>query len=163
MDSTTGVRALFSCAPGIGHFYPLLPLARELRRHGHAVAFLTAPGLGAAVDAEGFELLPAGPDLEALVWEAFRRHPHLAALPPDQVPLPARPAGEAVRQLDGDEKWLSSRRSPRPSPLEPQNSFTCRASRQGSAKRSLEPAPGPRPLYLDAANGQAVQQKLAIA
>jgi hypothetical protein len=32
MNTTTGVRALFSCAPGIGHFYPLLPLARELPR-----------------------------------------------------------------------------------------------------------------------------------
>jgi UDP:flavonoid glycosyltransferase YjiC (YdhE family) len=85
MNSTTGVRALFSCAPGIGHFYPLLPLARELRRRGHAVAFLTAPGLGAAIADEGFELLPAGPDLEALIPEAFLRHPDLAALPPDQV------------------------------------------------------------------------------
>jgi UDP:flavonoid glycosyltransferase YjiC (YdhE family) len=63
MNSTTGVRALFSCAPGLGHFYPLLPLARALRLRGHAVAFLTAPGLGDAVAAEGFALLPAGPGL----------------------------------------------------------------------------------------------------
>jgi UDP:flavonoid glycosyltransferase YjiC (YdhE family) len=85
VDSTTGVRALFSCVPGLGHFYPLLPLARALRCRSHAVAFLTAPDLAAAVAAEGFEVLPAGPGLEALIAEAFRRHPDLAALPPDQV------------------------------------------------------------------------------
>jgi hypothetical protein len=63
----------------------LLPVARELRRRGHVVAFLTAPDLGAAVAAEGFELLPAGPGLEALLAEAFRRHRDLARLPRDQV------------------------------------------------------------------------------
>ncbi len=26
LNPRTGVRALFSCAPGLGHFYPMLPL-----------------------------------------------------------------------------------------------------------------------------------------
>jgi UDP:flavonoid glycosyltransferase YjiC (YdhE family) len=84
-NPTPGMRVLFSCCPAIGHFYPLLPLARALREHGCAVAFLTSSCLSAAVRAEGFELLPAGPGIEALVPEALRRHAVLAALPPDQL------------------------------------------------------------------------------
>jgi UDP:flavonoid glycosyltransferase YjiC (YdhE family) len=80
-----GMRVLFSCSPAVGHFFPLLPLARALRAQGHAVAFLTSSCLSAAVRAEGFELLPAGPSIEALVPEALRRHATLAALPPDQL------------------------------------------------------------------------------
>jgi UDP:flavonoid glycosyltransferase YjiC (YdhE family) len=80
MHPTTGVRVLFSFSPGIGHLYPLLPLARELRRQGHAVAFLGSSSLGDAVAAEGFELLPAGPGIEALIGAAFARYPELAAM-----------------------------------------------------------------------------------
>jgi hypothetical protein len=73
-------RVLLSCSPGLGHFYPLLPLGRELRERGHTVAVLTSATLGEAVSAEGFELLPAGPGLEVLVASAVNRRPDLASI-----------------------------------------------------------------------------------
>jgi UDP:flavonoid glycosyltransferase YjiC (YdhE family) len=93
----TGVRVLFSFSPGIGHLYPLLPLARALRRQGHAVAFLGSSSLAGAVAAEGFELLPAGPGIAALVGAAFARYPELASVPMDQQMRAAIPIFADVR------------------------------------------------------------------
>jgi L-noviosyl transferase len=56
-----------------GHFLPLLPLARALRGLGHTVAFATAAGMAAAIEREGFELVPAGPTTEAVIAELARR------------------------------------------------------------------------------------------
>jgi UDP:flavonoid glycosyltransferase YjiC (YdhE family) len=70
---------LLSCSPGLGHFHPSPPLGRALRRQGHAVTVLTSATLGEAV-AEGFELLPAGPGIEALVAKAQNRRPELAGI-----------------------------------------------------------------------------------
>jgi UDP:flavonoid glycosyltransferase YjiC (YdhE family) len=54
------MRVLFSCMPWEGHFRPLLPLAHALAGRGHEVAWSSSAAWGPAVDAEGFQLLPAG-------------------------------------------------------------------------------------------------------
>jgi UDP:flavonoid glycosyltransferase YjiC (YdhE family) len=56
------VRILFSCLPGIGHFHPLVPLARAAQRAGHDVAFVTGRSLHGAVTAEGFTAYRSAPD-----------------------------------------------------------------------------------------------------
>lgn len=56
------MRFLFTCVPGLGHFNPLLPLARALTDAGHDVAFATAPSFSDAVIQAGFEFIPAGFD-----------------------------------------------------------------------------------------------------
>lgn len=54
------MRVLFSCTAGIGHFFPLVPLARGFAASGHDVAFATADPSAEAAAAAGFEVLPAG-------------------------------------------------------------------------------------------------------
>jgi len=56
------MRFLFTCIPGLGHFNPLVPLARAAVAAGHEVAFATAPGLAEVVASAGFAFLPAGLD-----------------------------------------------------------------------------------------------------
>ena len=75
-------RVLLSCAPALGHLYPLLPLGRALRRQGHTVAVLTSASLREVVGAEGFRFLPAGPGIEALVAAALQTRPEMAGLDP---------------------------------------------------------------------------------
>ncbi len=91
------MRVLFSCSPGIGHLYPLLPLAREFRDQGHDVAFLASGGLAAAVAGEEFDFLTAGPGIEVLLPEAFRRYPDLAALPAEEAMRAGIPVFGEVR------------------------------------------------------------------
>ncbi|MEH0938880.1 glycosyltransferase [Micromonospora psammae] len=67
------MRVLFFNNPMPGHFLPLLPLARALRRQGHAVAFVSAAGMAAAVEPEGFELITAGPTADVVIGELNRR------------------------------------------------------------------------------------------
>jgi UDP:flavonoid glycosyltransferase YjiC (YdhE family) len=67
------VRVLFFNNPAMGHFLPLIPLARALRKQGHAVAFVTAASMLDAVEREGFELLPAGVTMQEGVAEVTRR------------------------------------------------------------------------------------------
>lgn len=69
------MRVLFSTSPAIGHFYPLLPLARELQRAGHEVAVLTSGALAAHVREAGLDILPAGPPVEELLGAALERYP----------------------------------------------------------------------------------------
>jgi L-noviosyl transferase len=67
------MRILFFSNPLPGHFLPLLPLARALRKQGHTVAFATAVGVAAPVEQEGFELIPAGPTTGLVIEELTRR------------------------------------------------------------------------------------------
>jgi UDP:flavonoid glycosyltransferase YjiC (YdhE family) len=55
------MRFLFTTIPGSGHFNPLVPTARALRRRGHDVAFAASPNFAPAIEAAGFEAFPAGP------------------------------------------------------------------------------------------------------
>lgn len=54
------MRVLFTCIVGYGHFYPLVPLARELCQAGHEIAFATDPWFCPHVAEAGFEVFPAG-------------------------------------------------------------------------------------------------------
>ena len=55
------MRFLFTTTPGSGHFHPLVPTARALRRRGHDVAFAASPTFAPAIEAAGFDAHPAGP------------------------------------------------------------------------------------------------------
>lgn len=56
------MRFLLTCIPGLGHFHPLVNLARALADAGHAVAFVTAPAFARTVREAGFECVPGGLD-----------------------------------------------------------------------------------------------------
>jgi UDP:flavonoid glycosyltransferase YjiC (YdhE family) len=58
---TSEMRFLFTTIPGSGHFHPLVPTARAVRRRGHDVVFAASPTFAPAIDAAGFEAYPAGP------------------------------------------------------------------------------------------------------
>lgn len=60
------MRALFTTQPAHGHLHPLVPFARAWVAAGHQAAFATAPLFCPAVEAMGFEALPAGLDY---LWE----------------------------------------------------------------------------------------------
>ncbi|WP_372434251.1 glycosyltransferase [Micromonospora luteifusca] len=67
------MRVLFSNVPSFGHFLPLLPLIRAIRRQGHDVAVVTAVGMTPLIAPEGIELLPAGPMPDVLFAEVGRK------------------------------------------------------------------------------------------
>lgn len=67
------MRILFSSTPAHGHLLPLLPLARAFRDRGDQVAVLTAGAFAPLLEAEGIELLPAGPTADVLFAESGRR------------------------------------------------------------------------------------------
>ncbi|MGW3231672.1 nucleotide disphospho-sugar-binding domain-containing protein [Kitasatospora sp. NPDC001095] len=73
------MRVLFAGVPGIGHLFPLVPLARAMRELGHEVAVASMDG-GEAVAAAGMPYLPIAPgvDWRKVIREAGRtRRPDL--------------------------------------------------------------------------------------
>lgn len=56
------MRVLFTTLPQVGHFHPLIPIARALRQAGHDVAFACPASFVAWVEAAGFDAFPAGFD-----------------------------------------------------------------------------------------------------
>lgn len=56
------MRVLFTNQPALGHWHPLVPLARALQSAGHDVAFASTPGFCATVEAQGFKCYPVGLD-----------------------------------------------------------------------------------------------------
>jgi UDP:flavonoid glycosyltransferase YjiC (YdhE family) len=60
------MRVLFTCRPGYGHYYPLLPLARAAAEAGHAVAVATGEPVRGVAEADGFEAFSAGPSFAAI-------------------------------------------------------------------------------------------------
>jgi UDP:flavonoid glycosyltransferase YjiC (YdhE family) len=79
------MRILFTCAAGLGHFHPLVPIARAGIQAGHAVAFATPASFVPTVEHSGFRAFPAG----------------MAELPAERFPelrgLSGRAATEFVR------------------------------------------------------------------
>lgn len=67
------MRVLIYHNPLMGHFLPLLPLARALQGAGHTVAFVSSPDMADAVESAGFTLTPAGPTVEEAIEETERR------------------------------------------------------------------------------------------
>ncbi len=74
------MRVLCTCLPGLGHFHPMVPLARALVGAGHEVAFATAAAFCPAIEQAGFTAYSAGMSLPAQLEEARRRFPEEAAL-----------------------------------------------------------------------------------
>jgi len=91
------IRVLFSSIDGIGHLFPLLPLARALRQAGHSVAFMAPPPARAMLAADRFSLVPAGPSIEDVVPATVGRHPELLHLPPERAIERAIPIFADVR------------------------------------------------------------------
>src|SRR5688572_9104887 len=74
------MRALFTTQPSSGHWHPLVPLAQALEAAGHEVAFVSAPGFCATIEAKGFRCFRAGMDESE--EELQQRREQLAALNP---------------------------------------------------------------------------------
>lgn len=56
------MKFLFTIQPLIGHFHPMMPMAKALKDHGHEVAFATGRSFGALVKQAGFEFYACGRD-----------------------------------------------------------------------------------------------------
>ena len=75
-------RVMFSCTAGIGHFRPLVPLARAFVDAGHDVVFATAGSFAGNAEAAGFSMLAAGMNDEESVARMVPYRPELLELPP---------------------------------------------------------------------------------
>jgi len=76
------VRVLFTCVVGVGHFNPMVPLAKALEAAGHEVAFATDPGFVGHVRGLGFEAFPAGLDMPVARRLFAESMPGFRDLPP---------------------------------------------------------------------------------
>lgn len=77
------MRMLFSTQPAVGHFHPLVPLARALTVAGHEAAFATSRAFCPTIVSAGFRAFPAG--LDWLESEAEHAFPELRGAP---TPVP---------------------------------------------------------------------------
>lgn len=77
-------RVLCTCLPGLGHFLPMVPLARALAGAGHDVAFATAEDFLPQIETMGFAAFPAGSSLPQQLEEAARLFPEQHAMPPSK-------------------------------------------------------------------------------
>lgn len=68
----------------MGHFEPMVPLARALAAAGHEVLFATGPAFRPAIEAKGFAARAAGLDLDALIAATPMLDAAGAKLPPDR-------------------------------------------------------------------------------
>jgi UDP:flavonoid glycosyltransferase YjiC (YdhE family) len=76
------VRVLFTCVVGVGHFNPMVPLAKAFEAAGHEVAFATDPGFVGHVRGLGFEAFPAGLDMPVARRLFAESMPGFRDLPP---------------------------------------------------------------------------------
>lgn len=60
------MRVLFSSTWGVGHVFPLVPLARAFAAAGHEVRWATYPQACGLVAAAGLEAVPVGPGVEGV-------------------------------------------------------------------------------------------------
>ncbi|HEU4325462.1 MAG TPA: nucleotide disphospho-sugar-binding domain-containing protein [Roseiflexaceae bacterium] len=77
------MKALFTTNPGIGHFLPMVPVARALERAGHEVRFATSRLFHPTVERYGLRAIAAG-----LPWaqaDATATFPELAGLSPSEL------------------------------------------------------------------------------
>lgn len=67
-------RFLFTVVPAIGHINPTLPIATELQRRGHEVAYATGPDMQQYIQEQGCAVFPAGlPSFNNYTSFALRR------------------------------------------------------------------------------------------
>jgi UDP:flavonoid glycosyltransferase YjiC (YdhE family) len=78
------MRVLFTCRPGYGHYYPLLPLARAAAAAGHVVAVATGEPIRGVAEADGFEAFNAGPGFAAIKEAIVAQFGPLAEIPREQ-------------------------------------------------------------------------------
>ena len=78
------MRVLFTCRPGYGHYYPLLPLARAAAAAGHAVAVASGEPVRGVAEADGFEAFSAGPGFTAIRDAIVARFGPLTEIPREQ-------------------------------------------------------------------------------
>lgn len=79
-DGAMALRVLFTTQPGLGHLFPLLPVADGLRHRGHDVVFATSSSFATDVTAAGHKHVAAG--LDWLTSDIPRVFPEVAAVPP---------------------------------------------------------------------------------
>src|SRR5580700_3244383 len=75
------MRMLFTCRPGYGHYYPLVPLARAAAAAGHGVAVATGEPILDLAEADGFEAFSAGLGFAAAGEAVVAAFGPLAAIP----------------------------------------------------------------------------------
>jgi UDP:flavonoid glycosyltransferase YjiC (YdhE family) len=80
------VRVLFSSISGVGHVYPMVPLARALMARGHEVKWAAASEMAPLLAGSGIRAERAGIALGAAMAEYRRRYPDSAHLPPADIP-----------------------------------------------------------------------------
>jgi UDP:flavonoid glycosyltransferase YjiC (YdhE family) len=78
------MRVLFTCRPGYGHYYPLLPLARAAVAAGHPVAVATGEPIRGVAEADGFEAFNVGPGFTAIKDAAVAQFGPLTEIPAEQ-------------------------------------------------------------------------------
>ncbi len=77
------MRALLTCRPLVGHYRPMLPLARALAEAGHEVAFASGDPVAGEAGSEGFTAFRVGPDMDSV--EPLVVRDLAASLAPSQV------------------------------------------------------------------------------
>ena len=76
------MRVLVSTTGGVGHIFPVIPLALELQRQGHEVIWATAQGSCSIVEGVGIASSPAGLMPTERTQRFFANHPNAFAIPP---------------------------------------------------------------------------------
>ncbi len=76
------MRVLVSTTGGLGHIFPVIPLALELQRQGHDVIWATAPGSCSVVEGVGIATSPAGLMPAEREKRFFQNNPSAFAVPP---------------------------------------------------------------------------------
>jgi UDP:flavonoid glycosyltransferase YjiC (YdhE family) len=85
-ERQTNMRVLISTTPAVGHIHPVVPLALAIQAAGHQVLWATGASACAGLQAQGFDVTPAGAELSDRMAEYVRRYPEGATLPPPQRP-----------------------------------------------------------------------------
>lgn len=78
------MRVLFTCRPGYGHYFPLVPLARAAAAAGHATAVATGEPIRGVAEADGFEAFSAGLSFAATRDAIAASFGSLAEIPREQ-------------------------------------------------------------------------------
>ncbi len=78
------LRVLFTCRSLVGHFLPMVPLARALVAAGHEVACASGAVVGTEADRLGIRHFPAGPD-QMSAEERAAAFPEIKGLTPEQI------------------------------------------------------------------------------
>lgn len=76
------MRVLVSTTGGVGHIFPVIPLALELQRQGHEVLWATAPASCSIVEGVGIATSPAGLMPAERAQRFLQNSPNAFAIPP---------------------------------------------------------------------------------